>query len=798
MGVHANLLPNRKVLVWDATPDDFDGRPHTNEFFTTRVTLWTPSTVFNAEGDHLRTDNNTGTDLFCAGSSQLWNGNVVFTGGDTGQHHLGGDQANRPSRHANLYDYRINTWDRLPDMISDRWYSSNVTLGSGRLLTIGGAFTPTPYGETLETDMQWLEQNYPVPHSEQSSNYPGVLTYSPNGENDIVFEFLPHIKVTKYDTKNGGSVKSSFSRDINYRDYGSFAMFDAVNGKVLVAGGGDTDGKPSFKSSIVLDFKNENFNYTGNLNEGRRQHNLTIDAALNVVATGGHKGGNTLIDLNPTQQAKSAEIYLPDVGQWTTLNSSDISRQYHSIALLLPDASILSAGGGYCGDCDYSGYFNQNAEVFYPPYLFNSNGDLATRPQIRSPRLNQDNPNTNFSVNYAETFDVVTDQNNQIRRVNLIKLGSVTHSTNQEQRGVKLNFWVEGESLKVVSPQDRNIAPPGYYMLFVINQDGVPSVAEIIQVGQPLLTSGQSIKDRIYNQVTQHYEINMQDNMGLVVRVNRSDIKLKAFVGHYPSDVNNLCINTNDQSCELAAGKWQKVFISASADIEAGSFIDFTLSTELLPVYAQIPYPVEEPVVEEPNTRLQGVGVVFIADGLPWRTDSSPLGHCRLRNFNNLNVDDLATPESLGVVLSGPSYSETNFCDQEKSSKNFFYDGAIWRVSYLENGDVDAFCKYSNNNILTTNTDISLGLDASNIWNTATDCDESEDVASPVVEFEDLSDLIGQIFEFGGHTWKVDGLTGDELLYCKFLNNDLKNGVNPVDLGINVTEAIWKKYTICD
>src|ERR687884_851997 len=113
---------------------------------------------------------------------------------------------------------------------------------------------------------------------------------------------------------------------------------------------------------------------------GRRQHNLTVLADGSVLATGGNSSGASLVDLNAGVYA--AEQWSPATGQWRTLAAMQVTRQYHSTALLLSDGRVLSSGGGICGTCDQVGYLAKNAEIFSPPYLFQADGSLAPRPVI--------------------------------------------------------------------------------------------------------------------------------------------------------------------------------------------------------------------------------------------------------------------------------------------------------------------------------------------------------------------------------------------------------------------------------
>ena len=138
--------------------------------------------------------------------------------------------------------------------------------------------------------------------------------------------------------------------------------------------------------------------------------------------------------------------------------SQDFPRIYHSGAVLLPDGRVLTVGGNNI----------RATEVYEPPYLFK-----GARPTISSAPTN---------VNYGQTFFVETPNAASITEVTWIRLSSVTHSNNMEQRFSRLNFSQVADGLNVVAPSSPNLAPPGYYMLFILNSDGVPSVAEIVRI----------------------------------------------------------------------------------------------------------------------------------------------------------------------------------------------------------------------------------------------------------------------------------------------------------------------------
>ena len=152
-------------------------------------------------------------------------------------------------------------------------------------------------------------------------------------------------------------------------------------GKILVAGGG-----PSSRTARTIDMNGTTpqVSATASMSFGRRQFNLTTLADGTVLATGGNSTGAHYIDMNGG--VYQAELWNPATGHWKTLAAEQVTRQYHSSALLLADGRVLSSGGGICDDCDTAGYLGKNAQIFTPPYLFkkDGSGELAPRPAISS------------------------------------------------------------------------------------------------------------------------------------------------------------------------------------------------------------------------------------------------------------------------------------------------------------------------------------------------------------------------------------------------------------------------------
>src|SRR5262249_40041177 len=193
-------------------------------------------------------------------------------------------------------------------------------------------------------------------------------------------------------------------------------------------------------------------------------HNLTILPDGTVLVTGGNGNANVS---DPALAVYNAELWSPTSETWTTMAPMQVARVYHSTAILLPDGRVLSAGSGRFGGSG-PGADQLSAEIYSPPYLFN-----GARPTITSAPT---------SIGYRTAFSVTTPHAAAVPKVAPVRLGTVTHQFNTGQRYVPLTFQAVAGGLTVTAPANGNIAPPGYYMLFILNANGVPSIAPLVQV----------------------------------------------------------------------------------------------------------------------------------------------------------------------------------------------------------------------------------------------------------------------------------------------------------------------------
>jgi hypothetical protein len=145
-------------------------------------------------------------------------------------------------------------------------------------------------------------------------------------------------------------------------------------------------------------------------------------------------------------------------------------RVYHSVSLLLPDGTVLHGASGNALAGTSVVPDQNNHEIFSPPYLFK-----GARPTITSVPANA-------NVSYGQTFSVPTPNAAQITDVRWIRIGSVTHAFDAGQRANTLSFTRTATGVDVTAPATANLAPPGHYILFVLNRNGVPSVGKIVHI----------------------------------------------------------------------------------------------------------------------------------------------------------------------------------------------------------------------------------------------------------------------------------------------------------------------------
>jgi hypothetical protein len=435
--VHMTLLRTGEVLMWDGQSNGYDAR------------LWNPITnTFTAVPS---TDN-----IFCSGHAALGDGKILVVGGHAGGH--------TGIRDANIFDPATHSWTAATPMTYARWYPTATTLPDGRLLVTLGeincdgcdADIPEIYNPTTNTWTRLTNARLALPY------YPHMF-------------ILPDGRVLAASTSEGSI--PSYVLDVQSQtwtivdpmavDGGSAAMYRL--GKVLKSGKSTDPDQPStasLASTYVLDMAlpAPAWRPTAPMAFPRTFHTLTLLPDGHVLVTG---GGRTTGAVDLAEAVFEAERWSPMTETWTTLASMQAPRLYHSTALLLPDGRVLVAGGGRLNDVSEP-TDQVSAELYSPPYLFK-----GPRPTITS---------TPATIAYGTAFPLATPNASGIALVSLVRLGSVTHAFNFDQRFVELTFQPSNGGLNVQAPANANVTPPGYYMLFIVDTNGVPSVAAIVRV----------------------------------------------------------------------------------------------------------------------------------------------------------------------------------------------------------------------------------------------------------------------------------------------------------------------------
>jgi hypothetical protein len=434
--VHAALLQTGEVVYYSG---------NTGQDIPAATRIWNPDTRKVREPPTAPQ-----TDVFCSGLTPLWDGRLFVVGGTelypTDTNPFIGSKA------AYRFEPEVG-WERLADMAFGRWYPSAIMLADGRVLVVSGASDDggiTPRLEIYDPLSGW--ELLPESANRLLPLYPR-LHVLPMGEVACL---------------GNGSGLAFFNPDTQeWRDLGAAGeiphthddlavlLAPAQAAKLLHTGGAAEEaGEPGTTATHIIDLNEPDpaWREIAPMINPRwfPQGVLLPDDTLFVV------GGGRVQNHDPVMEP---EIFDPVTETWTPDAPMTVPRLYHTTALLLSDGRVWVAGTD--GEL--------RMEVFSPNYL------------LRGPRpVIIDAPQ---SVTYGQNFPIALEEGNDVSAVTFIRLSAVTHCFNMGQRSVALEATMdEPHVVQITAPADANLAPPGHYMLFVLNSDGVPAVAPIIQL----------------------------------------------------------------------------------------------------------------------------------------------------------------------------------------------------------------------------------------------------------------------------------------------------------------------------
>jgi hypothetical protein len=400
-----------------------------------------------------------GRDMFCNGMTVLADGQVLTTGGTLAYDPFKGSQK------TSIFDPATNTFTDVQNMAHGRWYPTVTMLGDGRIMTFSGVDENGNTNSAVEiyTEGSGWSQQVIAPFTPDL--YPR-LQVLPNGK---VFASGAPAASFIFDPST-----NSFTQNVATTNYGSSRVYGSsvllpltpannYDPKVMILGGNS----PATATTELIDLGASSPAWQSG--PAMSQPRIEMDAVLlptgKVLAIGG-----SATDEAASTASLNADLYDPATNSFSSAGTNVFARLYHSVALLLPDATVWVAGGN-----PSRGTYESHMEIYQPAYLFTRDGNnnviSATRPTIASAPSN---------IAWGGSFTVSTPDAANISQAVLVRPGSSTHAFDFDQRQVSMSFTAGSGTLTVTAPPNGNIAPPGYYMLFILNSAGVPSVGSFV------------------------------------------------------------------------------------------------------------------------------------------------------------------------------------------------------------------------------------------------------------------------------------------------------------------------------
>ncbi|WKD32537.1 kelch motif-containing protein [Streptomyces xanthophaeus] len=370
---------------------------------------------------------------------------------------------------------------RVDPMSDARWYPTLVTLQDGRVLAVSGL---NDVGDVVPGDNEYYD-----PRTKKWSKAP--FHYFPTYPALFLVQggkLLYTGSNAGYGPKTKGREPGVWDLETNeFKKVGGLAEPDrletssslllppAQDQRVMVLGGGGVgESRLSSSRTAIVDLKEDNpvFRSSARLPRATRYLSSVLLPDDSVFTTGGSADyrGRSASDIH------KAQFYYPRTDSFVAAADPTVGRNYHSEALLLPDGRVATFGSDpLFADKDNTrlGKFEHRLEVYSPPYLYR---DPARRPVLgEGPEEAGADGRATFAAAHPE----------RIERARLMRPSAVTHTTDVEQRSIELGLTRTDDSVTVEVPQDPTLVPPGWYMLFVTDADGTPSVAKWLQVKAP-------------------------------------------------------------------------------------------------------------------------------------------------------------------------------------------------------------------------------------------------------------------------------------------------------------------------
>jgi hypothetical protein len=444
--IHVALMRTGKVLMLEGSSNDATQTVY-------RYAIWNPATGGFSVGT-------TPWDQFCNSMSFFPDGRLLISGGTGNYNPFTGIKT------TTIFDPATEKFIQVEDTAKGRWYPTTVMLQDGGVMTFAG--WDHLGGINADTEIYDIGTGWsgPYPAQFEPKYYPRLHLLG-NGK---VLMTGPDPATRTFDPGTGTWTPTITSHPYSgSRMYGTSVMLplkpsDGYAMRFFITGG---DTSVGYAGAHLLDTSLSSWTWQAlpSLDQPRVTHSAVLLPNSKVLVAGGSGQFNVA-----STAAKNALLFDPATETWGPAGTLGFARMYHSTAILLPDATVWMGGSN-----PTEGVWTPQMEIYKPPYLFTSTGAPAPRPSISS---------SPAVVGYGASFSVGTAQAQSISQVVLVRAGSATHAFDMEQRLVHMNFTKGAGTLSVTSPPSPLVAPPGYYMLFVLDQNGVPSVASFIRLAQ--------------------------------------------------------------------------------------------------------------------------------------------------------------------------------------------------------------------------------------------------------------------------------------------------------------------------
>lgn len=494
IAIHACLLPGGKVMY-------FGGDQHSKQAHE-RGNI-DNTRVFDVDDHSVTTVTGVTDDLFCAGHAMLEDGSMLAGGGTAewghgpGSFFKGSRASWRFEPSGNWNDTKGKLRPARPRHVAPggsrsntggRWYPTLVTMPDGTVLTMGGEpladdtrdtnaslerYDPSSQSWSLVgnqdyRDIPGVKMGTDKRHSEYMRLFVlpdgSVLNASAMGTDDSVQKWIPGSDPTTWQTlvkpdKYTDDPQSYTAALLPLRPEQDWQP------RVLLAG------KPT-PWVLQVNGSSGSFQKVPRTLQGTPNRQYAVATLLptgEVAVTGGARGQNDSTAVNAVELFDPAKLSDPTTNPWRVGPAATVVRNYHSVALLLPDGSVWTAGSNEHAQAGGEGVREKRIEI-YKPWYFCEDRPVITDIADR--------------VCHGETLDIRMDEAQAVGDVVLVRCGSVTHGWNGDQRHVSLRFQRSGDRIEASVPSNAAIAIPGYYLAFVLDDDGVPSEGEYVQICQ--------------------------------------------------------------------------------------------------------------------------------------------------------------------------------------------------------------------------------------------------------------------------------------------------------------------------